>query len=128
MPTFSRILSSAEEKLLFRPVTITGLEVVGQSFRLLTMQGILAGNLTKRAYTPQSPQWVFTGQGTLHSKRSERPEAGWHFARGEQGESLSVFGENWIGLGPEFQGVRMPPQASESGSGLHVSDTIHPSQ
>ena len=67
MPTLSRILSSAVEKLLFRPVSITGVETVGESFRLLTMQGIgfqsvkwipgqtiqiFLGNLTKRAYTP----------------------------------------------------------------------------
>jgi len=69
MPTLSRILSSAVEKLLFHPVTITGVEAVGESFRLLTMQGvgfqsvkwipgqtvqIFLGNLTKRAYTPMS--------------------------------------------------------------------------
>jgi ferric-chelate reductase (NADPH) len=67
MPTLSRILSSAVEKLMFHPVTITGVEAVGESFRLLTMEGvgfqgvkwipgqtvqIFLGNLTKRAYTP----------------------------------------------------------------------------
>jgi NADPH-dependent ferric siderophore reductase len=67
MPTLSRILSSAVEKLIFRPATITGVEAVGENFRLLSMQGvgfqdvkwipgqaiqIYLGNLTKRAYTP----------------------------------------------------------------------------
>jgi ferric-chelate reductase (NADPH) len=67
MPVLSRLLSSAVEKLLFHPVTITGVETVGESYRLLTMQGvgfqgvkwipgqtiqIFLGNLTKRAYTP----------------------------------------------------------------------------
>jgi ferric-chelate reductase (NADPH) len=69
VPTLSRILSSAVEKLMFQPVTITGVEVVGETFRLLTMKGlgfqgvkwipgqtvqIFLGNLTKRAYTPMS--------------------------------------------------------------------------
>lgn len=69
MLTLSRILSSAVEKLLFHPVSITGVEAVGESFRLLTMQGvgfqsmkwipgqavqIFLGNLTKRTYTPMS--------------------------------------------------------------------------
>lgn len=69
MPTVSRILSGALEKLLFKPVTITGVEAVGESFRLLSMQGvgfqgvkwipgqavqIFLGNFTKRAYTPMS--------------------------------------------------------------------------
>ena len=69
MPTLSRLLSSAVEKLLFHPVTITGVETMGESFRLLTMQGvgfqgvkwipgqavqIFLGNLTKRAYTPMN--------------------------------------------------------------------------
>jgi len=40
MPTLSRILSSAVEKLMFHPVTITGVEAVGESFRLLSMQGV----------------------------------------------------------------------------------------
>ena len=67
MPTLSRILSSAVEKLMFHPVTITGVEDVTDGFRLLNMQGvgfegvkwmpgqtvqILVGNFTKRAYTP----------------------------------------------------------------------------
>jgi ferric-chelate reductase (NADPH) len=69
MPTLSRILSGAVEKLFFHPVTITGVEAVGDTFRLLSMQGvgfqsvkwipgqtvqIFLGNLTKRAYTPMS--------------------------------------------------------------------------
>ena len=69
MQTLSRILSSAVEKLMFHPVTITGVEAVCESFRLLTMQGvgfqsvkwipgqtvqIFLRNLTKRAYTPMS--------------------------------------------------------------------------
>jgi ferric-chelate reductase (NADPH) len=69
MPTLSRILSSAIEKLVFRPVTITGVEAIGKNFRLLNMQGvgfesvncipgqavqIYLGNLTKRAYTPMN--------------------------------------------------------------------------
>lgn len=59
----------AVEKLLFNPVTITGVEAVGESFRLLSMQGfgfqgvqwipgqtvqIFLGNLIKRAHTPMS--------------------------------------------------------------------------
>jgi ferric-chelate reductase (NADPH) len=67
MPTLSNILSNAVVKMLFRPVTITDVEVVGEDFRLLSMQGagfvgvkrtpgqtvqIYLGNLTKRAYTP----------------------------------------------------------------------------
>ena len=39
MPILSRILSSAVGKLMFHPVTITGVEAVGESFRLLNMQG-----------------------------------------------------------------------------------------
>jgi ferric-chelate reductase (NADPH) len=69
MPTVSHILSSAVRKLLTHPVTITGVEALGESFRLLTMQGvgfqsvkwipgqtiqIFIGKLTKRAYTPMS--------------------------------------------------------------------------
>ncbi len=69
MPTLSRMLSRTVEKLMFDPVTITGIEDVGENFRLLSMQGIglhdvewipgqtvqiLIGNLTKRAYTPMS--------------------------------------------------------------------------
>lgn len=69
MQTLSRILSSAVEKLLFHPASITGVEAVGESFRLITMQGvgfqsvkwipgqtvqIFLGNLTKRAHTPMS--------------------------------------------------------------------------
>jgi hypothetical protein len=67
MSTLSRIVSSTVEKLLFRPVTITGVEAVCESFRLLSMQGagfqlvkwtpghtvqIFLGNFVKRAYTP----------------------------------------------------------------------------
>ena len=67
MPTLSNILSDAVVKLLFRPVTITDVEAVGDDFRLLSVQGpglrgvkntpgqtvqIYVGNLTKRAYTP----------------------------------------------------------------------------
>jgi hypothetical protein len=37
MPTLSHILSSAVEKLLTHPVTITGVEALGESFSLLTM-------------------------------------------------------------------------------------------
>jgi hypothetical protein len=40
MPTLSRLLSSAVEKLLFQPVTITEVDAVGESFRLLSMQGV----------------------------------------------------------------------------------------
>ena len=67
MPTLSRILSSAVQKLMFHPGTITRVEDVGESFRLLNMQGvgfksvnwmpgqtvqIFLANFTKRAYTP----------------------------------------------------------------------------
>ena len=70
MPTLSHILSSAVERLLFHPASITGVEAVGEDFRLLSMQGvgfhgvkwipgqtvqIFLGNLTKRAYTPMNP-------------------------------------------------------------------------
>jgi len=69
MSTLSRKLSSAIERLLFHPVTITDVEVVGESFRLLRMQGagfqavkwipgqkvqIFLGNFIQRAYTPMS--------------------------------------------------------------------------
>jgi ferric-chelate reductase (NADPH) len=69
MPTLSRILSSAVERVLFHPVTITHVEAVGENFRLLRMQGagfqnvkwipgqtiqIFLGNFVKRAYTPMS--------------------------------------------------------------------------
>jgi ferric-chelate reductase (NADPH) len=69
MSTLSGRLSSAIEKLLFHPATITDVEVVGESFRLLRMQGagfqgvkwipgqtvqIFLGNFIKRAYTPMN--------------------------------------------------------------------------
>ena len=67
MSGLSSFLSSAVEKFLFRPTTVTESEVIGSHFRLIRMQGeafkgvrwtpgqavqIYLGNLTKRAYTP----------------------------------------------------------------------------
>jgi ferric-chelate reductase (NADPH) len=67
MPDLSTFLSSAVEKLLFRPVTVSDSEILGGRFRLARMQGeglkgvkwtpgqavqFYLGNLTKRAYTP----------------------------------------------------------------------------
>jgi NADPH-dependent ferric siderophore reductase len=67
MPIMSNLLSDAVVKLLFRPVTITDVEAVGEEFRLLSMQGagfkgvkttpgqtvqIYLGKFAKRAYTP----------------------------------------------------------------------------
>ncbi len=61
------ILSSVVEKLLFSPVTITGVEQIGERFRLISMEGagfkgvrwqpshsvqIYLGNMNKRSYTP----------------------------------------------------------------------------
>jgi NADPH-dependent ferric siderophore reductase len=92
MPTLSRILSSAVEKLLFHPVTITGVEAVGESFRLLTMQGvgfqsvkwipgqtiqIFLGNLTKRAYTPMSLDSDAGSACFLFYLHGKGPGSGW---------------------------------------------------
>jgi NADPH-dependent ferric siderophore reductase len=67
MSTLSNLLSSAVEKLLFHPVTITHAETIGGRFRRVRLQGevfkgvkwvpgqavqFYLGNLTKRAYTP----------------------------------------------------------------------------
>jgi ferric-chelate reductase (NADPH) len=67
MRSLSEIVSNTVERLLFRPVTITSVEGVGERFRMLSMKGegfkgvkwvpgqaiqIFLGNLTKRAYTP----------------------------------------------------------------------------
>ena len=67
MSTLSNFVSSAVEKLLFHPVTITHAETIGRSFRRVRLQGEIfkgvkwvpgqavqfyLGNLTKRAYTP----------------------------------------------------------------------------
>jgi NADPH-dependent ferric siderophore reductase len=92
MPTLSRILSSAVEKLLFHPVSITGVEAVGESFRLLTMQGvgfqsakwipgqtvqIFLGNLTKRAYTPMSLDADAGSACFLFYLHGNGPGSGW---------------------------------------------------
>ena len=55
MPTLSRILSSAVEKLLFHPASITGVEAVGESFRLITMQGIGFRRIRLTLQTSQNP-------------------------------------------------------------------------
>ena len=67
MSTLSNLLSSAVEKLLFHPVTITHAETIDGHFRRVRLQGevfrgvkwvpgqavqFYLGNLTKRAYTP----------------------------------------------------------------------------
>ncbi len=67
MSTLSNVLSSAVEKLLFHPVTITHAETIGERFRRVRLHGAVfrgvkwvpgqavqfyLGNLTKRAYTP----------------------------------------------------------------------------
>ena len=67
MSGLTSFLSSAIEKFLFHPMTVTESEVIGSHFRLIRMQGeefkgvrwtpgqavqIYLGNLTKRAYTP----------------------------------------------------------------------------
>jgi NADPH-dependent ferric siderophore reductase len=67
MSTLSNLLSSAVEKLLFHPVTITHAETLGGRFRRVRLQGevfkgvkwvpgqavqFYLGDLTKRAYTP----------------------------------------------------------------------------
>lgn len=67
MSTLSNLLSSAVEKLLFHPVTITHAETIAGHFRRVRLQGEIfkrvkwvpgqavqfyLGNLTKRAYTP----------------------------------------------------------------------------
>jgi NADPH-dependent ferric siderophore reductase len=67
MPTLSNLLSSAVEKLLFHPVTVTHAETIGGRFRRVRLQGevfkgvkwvpgqavqFYLGNLTKRTYTP----------------------------------------------------------------------------
>ena len=67
MPRLSNLLSSAVEKLLFHPATITHAETIGGRFRRVRVQGevfkgvtwvpgqavqFYLGNLTKRAYTP----------------------------------------------------------------------------
>jgi ferric-chelate reductase (NADPH) len=67
VPSLSNVLSSAVERLLFHPVTLTHAETIGGCFRRLRLQGevfrgvkwvpgqavqIYLGNLTKRAYTP----------------------------------------------------------------------------
>jgi NADPH-dependent ferric siderophore reductase len=67
MSTLSNLLSSAVEKLLFHPVTITHAETIDRHFRRVRLQGevfkgvkwvpgqavqFYLGNLTKRAYTP----------------------------------------------------------------------------
>jgi NADPH-dependent ferric siderophore reductase len=67
MSTLSNLFSSAVEKLLFHPVTITHAETIGGRFRRVRLQGevfkgvkwvpgqavrFYLGNLTKRAYTP----------------------------------------------------------------------------
>ena len=92
MPTLSRILSGAVEKLLFHPVTITDVEVVCESFRLLSMQGIgfkgvkwipgqtvqiFLGNLTKRAYTPISLDPDAGSACFLFYLHGKGPGSGW---------------------------------------------------
>jgi ferric-chelate reductase (NADPH) len=92
MSTLSRVLSSAVEKLLFHPVTITGVEAVSESFRLLTMQGvgfqgvkwipgqtvqIFLGNLTKRAYTPMSLDPDAGSACFLFYLHGKGPGSGW---------------------------------------------------
>jgi NADPH-dependent ferric siderophore reductase len=67
MPALSSFLSSAVEKLLFRPVRVLESEIVGGLFRLVRVQGeafqgvdwtpgqavqFYVGNFTKRSYTP----------------------------------------------------------------------------
>lgn len=69
MPTLSRMISNAVETLISRPVTITGVEAVSDSYRLTRMQGIgfegvkwlpgqavqiYLGNFNKRSYTLMS--------------------------------------------------------------------------
>jgi NADPH-dependent ferric siderophore reductase len=92
MPTLSRILSSAVEKLIFRPVTITGVKALGENFRLLSMLGvgfqdvkwipgqtvqIFLGNLTKRAYTPMRLDAVAGSASFLFYLHGKGPGSEW---------------------------------------------------
>jgi ferric-chelate reductase (NADPH) len=75
MPTLSSLISNAVERLLFRPVTVTSSETIG-NFQLVQLHGegfsdvkwipgqavqFYLGNLTKRAYTPMD---VDPGEGS----------------------------------------------------------------
>ena len=66
MPALSRILSSTVEKLLFDPVTITGVEDVGERFRLLRMQG--AGF--------EGVRWIPGQAGSIQTVRKGLKQAG----------------------------------------------------
>ena len=92
MPTLLHILSSAVDKLLFHPVSITGVGAMGEEFRLLSMQGvgfqgvkwipvqtvqIFLGNLTKRAYTPTSLEPDAGSASFLVYLHGKGPGSGW---------------------------------------------------
>jgi hypothetical protein len=73
MPTVSRILSGAVEKLLFNPVTITGVEAVGESSRLLSMQGVGFQGVNPRTSEDRTPIDSFRSMPTKQKEIYDRP-------------------------------------------------------
>ncbi len=90
MQTLSRILSSAVEKLMFHPVTITGVEAVCESFRLLTMQGV--GFQSVKWIPGQTVQW---GDSGADEDNQNRTGAFWTVA-------------SWIVGGPDDSAMHTP--------------------
>jgi NADPH-dependent ferric siderophore reductase len=92
MSTLSNLLSSAIEKLLFHPVTITHTDTIGRRFRSVRLQGevfkgvnwvpgqaaqFYLGNLTKRAYTPMGMEPVAGSAEFLFYMHGGGPGSAW---------------------------------------------------
>jgi NADPH-dependent ferric siderophore reductase len=92
MSALSNVLSSAVEKLLFHPVTITHAETIGERFRRVRLQGpvfkgvkwipgqavqFYLGNLTKRAYTPMEMEPATGSADFLFYMHGGGPGSAW---------------------------------------------------
>jgi NADPH-dependent ferric siderophore reductase len=88
----SNFLSSAIEKLLFRPVVVSAIERVGDTFYLVSMQGeglsgvtwipgqtiqFMVGSLVKRAYTPMDVDAKAGSARFLFYRHGQGPGSAW---------------------------------------------------
>jgi ferric-chelate reductase (NADPH) len=88
----SSFLSTAIEKLLFHPVSVSAVERVGESFYLVSMQGeglhgvtwipgqtiqFMVGSLTKRAYTPMDVDAKAGSARFLLYRHGQGPGSAW---------------------------------------------------